>query len=716
MAIKNQTQVDPSRVAEQQSLGSHERQETQAQRVHPATALQRVMDGSTSAPRRADVRALQRAVGNRKVGRILAGKGAAGAGSPFPVQAKLMVTPAGDRYEREADRVADMIVNTSAPVQRQIEEEEVQRKPVIQRLTGDGGVEAGSDFQSQLNSVKGGGKPLPSDIQAAFGQQLGADLSRVRVHTGAASADLADQIHARAFTYGRDIHLGERQYNPATRAGRFLLAHEAIHTIQQTGGVPYGQGEKQGPGPSGNHDHGPRRGAGLNAQLAGKAGGGVGCRLAVSVGGLGYSRDNEFRSRSEGLRRDQVSGGKVRDQGGGIKGLADAGRGPVPGGARVPDQAQVKRGDADTGGDGEGRVRVAEQVCRGRENGSVMYVMPARFWDFSQVTLRLGGSEYTVSRTFWSRLHRYTIAGAGALGRGGSGAVYPLEGGDHVLKVGEPTVIAREASVLRAVGTNRRNRGGHIIRLVSGPVALTRGLSGLILERGGATAHVHLKGLWEALVGPHLPGDGGAQDEPRERAYVDAVTSITADIAAGLREIHAQGYAHRDLKPENVVIARYGNALEARLIDLGCATGVAENVSYGATPGYTSILNNNALADYQVLGTCLMQWLARAEHRVEGFKYPETAAENAGWAKLRMSGYSTHPTLRTDRRLSSLLNLARKLLWVSGKQDVNQLAVQVQTALEAMRLGGTATGGSGGVVFGGGDPPRPGLAWKEYGH
>ena len=87
-----------------------------------------------------DVPALQRMVGNRAAARLLAGQ------SP-QVQAKLVVGPAGDKYEREADQVAKQVVNTvqetsqSPTVQRQeddelkklllLEEENVQTKPEI---------------------------------------------------------------------------------------------------------------------------------------------------------------------------------------------------------------------------------------------------------------------------------------------------------------------------------------------------------------------------------------------------------------------------------------------------------------------------------------------------------------------------------------------------------------------------------------------------------
>ncbi|MBN1261994.1 MAG: hypothetical protein JXB35_15045, partial [Anaerolineae bacterium] len=57
------------------------------------------------------------------------------------IQAKLRVGPAGDRYEREADRVADQVMRMPGPLprtaQRQAEEEELQTKPAVQRAPED---------------------------------------------------------------------------------------------------------------------------------------------------------------------------------------------------------------------------------------------------------------------------------------------------------------------------------------------------------------------------------------------------------------------------------------------------------------------------------------------------------------------------------------------------------------------------------------------------
>jgi hypothetical protein len=63
--------------------------------------------------------------------------------------------------------------------------------------------------------------------------RFNSDLSHVRIHTGAASADSAAAFQARAYTAGRDIVFGRGQYAPTTVDGKRLLAHELTHVIQQ---------------------------------------------------------------------------------------------------------------------------------------------------------------------------------------------------------------------------------------------------------------------------------------------------------------------------------------------------------------------------------------------------------------------------------------------------------------------------------------------------
>ena len=61
-------------------------------------------------PRPAELISMQRTLGNRATGAMLA---------RLPIQAKLLVSAPGDYYEREADRIADAVMR--APAMRQEE-------------------------------------------------------------------------------------------------------------------------------------------------------------------------------------------------------------------------------------------------------------------------------------------------------------------------------------------------------------------------------------------------------------------------------------------------------------------------------------------------------------------------------------------------------------------------------------------------------------------
>ncbi len=79
------------------------------------------------------------------------------------------------------------------------------------------------------------GLGLDDTVRAAMEARFGEDFGDVRIHVDAPSATLAQRLHVPAFTLGQDIFFASRQYQPATRAGRHLIAHELTHTIHQRG-------------------------------------------------------------------------------------------------------------------------------------------------------------------------------------------------------------------------------------------------------------------------------------------------------------------------------------------------------------------------------------------------------------------------------------------------------------------------------------------------
>jgi hypothetical protein len=102
----------------------------------------------------------------------------------------------------------------------------------------DGNGVAGGADQAVEAAASSGGSGLPAGLRDLFEASLGADLSAVRVHTGGESAAAASAVGARAYATGNDIHFGAGHYDPDSRAGQVLIAHEVAHTVQQAGGPP----------------------------------------------------------------------------------------------------------------------------------------------------------------------------------------------------------------------------------------------------------------------------------------------------------------------------------------------------------------------------------------------------------------------------------------------------------------------------------------------
>ncbi|NJO00826.1 MAG: DUF4157 domain-containing protein, partial [Bacteroidia bacterium] len=75
--------------------------------------------------------------------------------------------------------------------------------------------------------------PMGADTQSFMSDRFGADFSRVRIHTGSQSVQMNQELGAKAFTVGNDVHFNQGEYNPGSTEGKELLAHEITHVIQQ---------------------------------------------------------------------------------------------------------------------------------------------------------------------------------------------------------------------------------------------------------------------------------------------------------------------------------------------------------------------------------------------------------------------------------------------------------------------------------------------------
>jgi hypothetical protein len=109
---------------------------------------------------------------------------------------------------------------------------------------------AGGDSPSpygiqQLFGAGRQGSALPAPLRGNLESSLGADLSGVRVHTDDQAAEAAEGLNARAFTVGQSIGFGAGEFDPESKDGQELIAHEVAHTVQQSGASGDGDGEAQ---------------------------------------------------------------------------------------------------------------------------------------------------------------------------------------------------------------------------------------------------------------------------------------------------------------------------------------------------------------------------------------------------------------------------------------------------------------------------------------
>lgn len=145
------------------------------------------------------------------------------------VQTKLRVGQARDTYEQEADRIADRV--TAASAYRSIG----SAPPRIQRVSSDLDGLMSTVPPSVDQVLASPGRPLDAAVRTDMEQRFGHDFSRVRVHGDSLASESAQAMQARAYTAGNHVVFNAGEYEPGSRPGRHLLAHELTHVVQQGG-------------------------------------------------------------------------------------------------------------------------------------------------------------------------------------------------------------------------------------------------------------------------------------------------------------------------------------------------------------------------------------------------------------------------------------------------------------------------------------------------
>lgn len=211
---------------------------------------------------------------------------------PF-FQAKLAINKPGDQYEREADSVANSVVNnkSNTPVVQQKnissiqrlstskedeklstnearmeKDKEIQEKPMpmagaekekeklkgvqkkedplkekekkkavapVQKKSESNASTASPQVSSRIESSAGKGNALPAKTLSEMNSSFGVDFSNVNIHKDSEAANMNQELQAQAFTHGNDIYFNSGKYNPENSEGKFLLAHELTHVVQQ---------------------------------------------------------------------------------------------------------------------------------------------------------------------------------------------------------------------------------------------------------------------------------------------------------------------------------------------------------------------------------------------------------------------------------------------------------------------------------------------------
>lgn len=169
------------------------------------------------------------------------------------IQPRLAVNNPGDTYEDEAERISERVMRMPEPPQRctcssggecpkcQTEQPDLAPARLQTKRVGANDAQQIEAPPIVLDVLAAPGQPLDSTTRGFMEPRFGHDFSQVRVHADAKAAQSAHAVNALAYTVGRHMVFGERQYQPSTDVGRRLLAHELSHTIQQGAALRHAQ-------------------------------------------------------------------------------------------------------------------------------------------------------------------------------------------------------------------------------------------------------------------------------------------------------------------------------------------------------------------------------------------------------------------------------------------------------------------------------------------
>ncbi|MBN2736020.1 MAG: DUF4157 domain-containing protein [Spirochaetales bacterium] len=143
-----------------------------------------------------------------------------------------MNTP-GDALEKQADTLAEKMVQSKPDTN-------AVNSAMAPFYTGVGIQSSGNIFKDSENGNASYStiiKRLSKPLRDYFEPMLGKELKDIEIHTDSKANEMAEAINARAFTHKNHIVFNKGEYQPGTTEGKKLIAHELLHTVQQSGGI-----------------------------------------------------------------------------------------------------------------------------------------------------------------------------------------------------------------------------------------------------------------------------------------------------------------------------------------------------------------------------------------------------------------------------------------------------------------------------------------------
>ncbi len=140
------------------------------------------------------------------------------------------------KEEEESVQKQEEEEEESMQMKEEEEEESVQKQEEEEEMLQtkrNGNTQSNHSIESKLKSRKGFGNKLSGKTKNVMESGFGADFSGVNIHTDSKAVEMSKELGAQAFTHGKDVYFNEGKYNPNTKEGKHLLAHELTHCIQQ---------------------------------------------------------------------------------------------------------------------------------------------------------------------------------------------------------------------------------------------------------------------------------------------------------------------------------------------------------------------------------------------------------------------------------------------------------------------------------------------------